>query len=161
MTDAPGVLFINKCATSKSLSRSTGAERASIFSHVQRNPQCQPARPTLTPDNISYEQGCTTAWQAYMPPISLLKKSKSQVQDKKRARNTHANRSSGPRDHSPLSAISLSMHDPFYTTAVPITPYMNHVLQFCQGLPPLPTPISDSCSQTVEQGSIEYSSMNL
>jgi hypothetical protein len=134
-----GVLFVKKCAKSKCLSRSNGTERARIFSHVQRNPQSQPAKPSTPPDEQAYGPGTAVVWQIAPSRNAPVKSSKSKPQCELR-RNERAQEhcfsssseySSGSSTeiHSPLSTIGLAL---FETTAAPITPYMNRVLEFCK-----------------------------
>ena len=142
MSSESGVLFVNKCAKSKCLSRSNGAERARIFSHVQRKPQSQPARSTTPPDEQGYKPANAVVWQIAPSRNASVRISKSKPQCKTR-RNERAQEQCSPSSsgcstgsssatHSPLSTIGLALFDPFETTAAPITPYMNRVLEFCK-----------------------------
>jgi hypothetical protein len=137
-----GVLFVNKCAKSKCLSRSNGLERARIFSHVQRNPQSQPAKPSTPPGEQTHGPGTAVVWQIAPSRNAPVRSSQSKPQCKprrnERAQEHCSSSSSGCSSgsstdiHSPLSTIGLALFDPFETTAAPITPYMNRILEFCK-----------------------------
>jgi hypothetical protein len=132
MASESGVIFINKCAKSTSLSRSDGAERARIFSHVQLNQQSQPVNVKAQFEEQSDGPDTAIVWQVALSRKEATQRSKSNPQSKSRRGRRRQNQNSQSRDHSPLSAIGLATYDPFETTAAPITPYMNRVLEFCR-----------------------------
>ena len=124
------VLFINKSAKSKNLSRSKGDERARIFSHVQRNPQALPEKQRTPPEDPT-----VTVWQLAKRPKGPLKKPRSCRQKERPERESQLKGLSPYNTQSlpPLSALGLVKYDPFETTAIPVIPEMNPLLQFYSG----------------------------
>ena len=133
MANESSILFVNKSATSKSLSRSNGAERARIFSHVQRNPQNPQTRPDVKALSKESPYGVETGvvWRLALSHKEPTETSKSDLQRNTRRRRRGFDQIALSRDHSPLSSIGLAKYDPFDTTAAPITPYMKCLLDFC------------------------------
>lgn len=127
------IIFINKSAKSKSLSRSNGLERARIFSHVQRIPPSQPTKSPTPSKESSFEDATAATWSITHRGVEQVKRPKSKAQKGSRA-NSQSTRSSPDRlrSPSPLSCIGLGKYDPFDTTIIPVTSYMNRVLEFCK-----------------------------
>jgi hypothetical protein len=122
------VLFINKSAKSKSLSRSKGEERARIFSHVQRNPQVLPERQKTPPEDPT-----VTVWQLAKRPKRALQKPRLCKESPERESRSSGSSPCSTQSLPPRSALGLAQYDPFGITAVPIQPEMSPVLQFYSG----------------------------
>lgn len=134
------VLFVNKTASSGTLSRSKGLERAKIFSHVQRS---------------SFNRTSTSA-KDLQKTIAAPKKKENSRKDVDCSDNLSRNlaRRAGPgvtfdietkeitrlarnakvvdrNERLSLDMLIASRPDPFDTTAAPCSFYMDCLLKFC------------------------------
>ena len=136
------VFFINKGVASKSLSRSGGAEKSRIFSHVQRPSQNgllhSPTEPPSSSDSGDSGDAEGVTWERMTSSDKAC--SSAVARSKRSCSNTIQNRHSAthrpvvkvPSPLAAVSTVSVSEFDPFGSTVAPVSRYMNYVLEFCE-----------------------------
>ena len=130
MSSAPKVMFINKGQKSSSLSRSEGAEKSRIFSHVQQPSQGRlPYSLNGLPDPIE----AVLNWDDALPHNE--KRNSRTLQSRTTRRGARGKKfavgyPSTPVP-SPLEGLGIVEYDPFGSTLCPITRYTGEILDFC------------------------------
>lgn len=144
------VLFINKSAKSKTLTRSEGAERKEIYSHVQQLPVLKTSEKTqIVGWDVSVAANCMSDGK------TKYSSRRSADQDGSRCRRKKAkglSKAKTDQDISawdisrilsratlPITALKGSKLDPFDCSAVPIDGRMTDILKECS-LHPLSNP---------------------
>lgn len=124
-------MFINKTPSSKSLSRSDGAERSGIYSYVQRSAK---SRPKKTQTAAEVESAASSIVQIpRSAPRSPLPRSPGPLSVVPISSREKTNILKIIETPSPIgSAVAINKLDPFQSAAVPIDDYMGSLLKFCK-----------------------------
>jgi hypothetical protein len=131
------VLFINKSAKSKHLTRSEGFERSKIFSHVQQSPY------TLTEDGSIREWNYASTELPYVDGASDSSsgssftkkgsgKGKRSSASARRRSNERETRAVIIRRSSPTSVLDTAKLDPFDCAVVAMDGQMTDLLKACR-----------------------------
>lgn len=141
MSPSGAVLFINKSAKSKTLSRSEGVERKEIYSHVQQLPVSKTDNKALVlkwkvrtaSDRKLQSKGNYSTWPSVDEDGSGCHRKKAR--GGRRAKSSDEDELTRPRDLSPaavsIQSLEASKLDPFSCSAVPIDERMTIVLKIC------------------------------
>ena len=132
------VLFINKSAKSKHLTRSDGFERSKIFSHVQQSPYTFPEEIQIkqwgfaTTVHHDVNQGTNSSYG-----IRFSKKGSSKGQRNNSLTRRRSNERKGLaviRYNSPTSVLDTAKLDPFDCAVVAMNRNMTDMLRVCKSL---------------------------
>lgn len=129
------IIFINKSAKSKHLTRSEGFERSKIFSHVQQSPYALPDDTQLrerSPAKSTSPDGSEDG--DYQSGRSYNARNKSQSSKSERLAKCLRDQQKwaiASRRSSPISVLDMSRIDPFDCAMVPMDSYMTDMLKAC------------------------------
>lgn len=129
------IIFINKSAKSKHLTRSEGFERSKIFSHVQQSPYALPDDARVeerSPAKSTSPDGSEDS--DYYSRHSYSKRSNAKGPKSVRLAKCLKDQQkwvAASRRSSPISVLDMSRIDPFDCAAVPMDGYMTDMLKAC------------------------------